>query len=109
MAWATSGSDRVSQHRLYENNGTGSFTERGVAAGVNETSLLHTTATGAAFGDYDLDGDLDLFVAGWEVTGCALFPCDQNRLFRNDGDGTEPPSTSARVLRMIWLKFLSSS
>ncbi len=34
------------------------------------------------FADYDLDGDLDLFVAGWQRASKG------NRLFRNDGDGT---------------------
>jgi hypothetical protein len=82
------GADRFGQHRLYRNNGNDTFTDVGVAAGVHNSSALNLEATGAAFGDIDLDGDLDLFVCGWETTGCALFPCDQNRLFRNDGDGT---------------------
>ncbi|MDH3626510.1 MAG: CRTAC1 family protein [Acidobacteriota bacterium] len=82
------GADRLGQHRLYENNGNGTFTERGVAAGVNESSSLYATATGAAFGDYDLDGDLDLFVCGWEAMSCHINPCEQNRLFQNQGNGT---------------------
>jgi len=87
--------DRLGQHMLYENNGDGTFTERGAAAGVITTSSLYPTATGAAFGDYDLDGDLDLFVCGWEEMSCYLQPCDQNRLFRNDGDGTFSDVTSS--------------
>ena len=45
---------------------------------------MATTATprpdgmGAAFGDFDLDGDLDLFVTGYQYH-------DGNKLFRNDG------------------------
>jgi hypothetical protein len=89
-----SGADRIGQHRLYENNGNATFTERGVAAGVNESSALYATATGAAFGDYDLDGDLDLFVCGWEPVTCVINPCDQNRLFQNQGDGTFTDVTS---------------
>jgi len=69
-------------HLLYRNTGQGSFEEVGEAAGVRTTSPVCTDAFGAAFGDYDLDGDLDLCVAGWVdyETG--------TRLFRNDGDGT---------------------
>ncbi len=73
--------DRPGQHLLYRNNGDGTFTDVALAAGVYQTSTIETTATGAAFGDYDLDGDLDLFVSGWEAV-------DGNRLFRNDGDET---------------------
>ena len=44
---------------------------------------------GAAFGDIDLDGDLDLFVAGWQRDSLG------NRMFRNDGDGTFSDVTEA--------------
>ena len=65
-------------HRLYRNNGDGSFTNIAVDAGVNQTALVED-GFGATFGDYDLDGDLDLFVAGFaDASG--------NRLFRNDGE-----------------------
>jgi len=73
--------DRTGQHLLYRNNGNGTFTDIAVAAGVNEVSVVKLTPTGAAFGDYDLDGDLDLFVCGWEAA-------DSNKLFRNNGDET---------------------
>ena len=69
-------------HRLYQNNGGTGFTEVAAAAGVNTTSPTIRDGFGSAFGDYDLDGDLDLFVAGWEQNS------DGNRLFRNNGDGT---------------------
>jgi hypothetical protein len=75
------GGDRVGRHLLYRNNGNGTFTDVAVAAGVNQTSAVHLTPTGAAFGDYDLDGDLDLFVCGWDGV-------DSNRLFKNNGDET---------------------
>jgi hypothetical protein len=65
---------------LYRNNGDGSFTDvtstAGVGAGNN--SFL-ADAMSPAFGDYDLDGDLDLAVAGWYGGGS---------LYRNNGDGT---------------------
>ena len=54
------------------------------AAGVNQTSATDLATTSPTFGDYDLDGDLELFVCAWDDRGMT----DGNRLFRNDGDGT---------------------
>jgi len=45
---------------LYRNNGNNTFTDVTVAAGLGSDRLW---ATGAAFGDYDVDGWADLFVA----------------------------------------------
>ncbi len=72
----------VGQHHLFRNNGDLTFTDVAVEAGVNMTSREVADGFGAAFGDIDLDGDLDLFVAGW------VRDSRGNRLFRNDGDGT---------------------
>ncbi len=69
------------QHRLYRNTGTG-FVEVAADAGVATTSQFIGDGLGASFGDYDLDGDLDLAVAGWINNN------NGNRLFRNNGDGT---------------------
>jgi hypothetical protein len=49
------------KNRLYHNNHDGTFTDVAEKAGVN----LGTWSTGATFGDYDGDGRLDLFVAGY--------------------------------------------
>ena len=81
------------QHILYRNNGDLTFTNVAVEAGVNQASPVHADGLGAAFGDYDLDGDLDLFVAGWRKPGGT--PALGNRLFRNNGDGTFDDVTSA--------------
>ncbi len=61
---------------LYNNNGDGSFTK--ITTGpVVETG---SDSYGGSWGDYDNDGDLDLF-----VTNC----CNQGDfLFSNNGDGT---------------------
>ena len=61
--------------RLYSNDGDGTFTEVGSAAGVDDTG----SSTGAGWGDYDNDGDLDLYVAD---------SASASRLFLNNGDGT---------------------
>ncbi|MDZ4231622.1 MAG: VCBS repeat-containing protein, partial [Candidatus Pacearchaeota archaeon] len=42
-------------------------------------TIQHEGARGAAWGDYDNDGDPDLFIAG---------EGDASRLYRNNGDGT---------------------
>ncbi len=77
------------KHLLYHNNGNGTFTDLAVAAGVHQSSPVAPDGFGAAFGDYDLDGDLDLYVAGW------IYNSGGNRLFQNDGDGTFTDVTAA--------------
>ena len=73
-------------HKLYRNEGNDGdgvpvFTDVAVAAGVNDSTPSGIDGYGAAWGDYDLDGDLDLAVAGWNSGS-------NNRVFRNNGDGT---------------------
>ncbi|MFK7960908.1 MAG: CRTAC1 family protein [Phycisphaerales bacterium] len=75
------GASQVGFHKLYRNNGDETFTDVAAAAGVDRTSTGTADGWGGAWGDYDLDGDLDLAVAGWASS-------DGNRLFRNNGDGT---------------------
>lgn len=73
---------KVGQHLLwhYEN---GRFVNRAKVAGVARTSREVPDGFGCAFGDYDLDGDLDLYVTGWRT-----FPpaSKGNVLFRNEGN-----------------------
>ncbi len=69
-------------HRLWKNNGDGTFTDVAAEAGVTTTSADTHDGFGSVFADYDLDGDLDLFVAGWQKDSKG------NRMFRNGGDGT---------------------
>jgi hypothetical protein len=75
------GGPAAGHHKLFRNNGNSSFTDVASEAGV---AFSASTEDGfcSAFGDYDLDGDLDLFVAGWKP------PNKGSRLFQNDGDGT---------------------
>lgn len=69
--------------QLYINDGTGHFVNEAAARGVATAGVRHT---GAAVGDYDNDGDLDIFVTCVE-TGSNPNPVP-NKLFRNNGDGT---------------------
>jgi len=66
---------------LLANDGSGRFTDVTLEAGLGEA---RAPTQAAAFGDYDLDGDLDLYV-GNESTTQTLFP---SQLFRNEGNGT---------------------
>ncbi|MFK7961898.1 MAG: CRTAC1 family protein [Phycisphaerales bacterium] len=75
------GASQTGFHKLYRNNGDETFTDVAASAGVERTSTASADGWGGAWGDYDLDGDLDLAVAGWASS-------DGNRLFRNNGDGT---------------------
>lgn len=58
----------VGSNRLYHNNRNGTFTDvaekAGVALGSGSPDIA-VDHTGATFGDYDGDGRLDLFVAGY--------------------------------------------
>jgi enediyne biosynthesis protein E4 len=58
----------VGANRLYHNNRNGTFTDVAEKAGValaGDSPDLAVDHTGATFGDYDGDGRLDLFVAGY--------------------------------------------
>ena len=59
---------------LYRNNGDGTFTDVTEKSGVADTGYGH----GCAVGDYNNDGQLDLYVTNYGT----------NRLYRNNGDGT---------------------
>jgi hypothetical protein len=63
-------------NKLFRNDGGGNFTDVSASAGVNDAF----NGTGVAWGDYDNDGDLDLFLVNAQ-TGT-------DKLFRNNGDGT---------------------
>jgi enediyne biosynthesis protein E4 len=90
---------------LYHNNGNGTFTDRSAASGIGGPQGFWT---GAAWGDYDRDGFLDLYVTGYvkytrpersksaahyDVENPASinplsFPPERKLLFHNNGNGT---------------------
>ena len=61
-------------NRLYHNNGDGTFRDVTDSAEVGDTGY----GAGCAVGDYDNDGNLDLYVTNFGA----------NVLYRNNGDGT---------------------
>lgn len=70
------------------------FTERGLEAGFDVTGIVN----GIAVADYDLDGDLDVYVAS-AVQHDDADPTTWNRLYRNDGTGTFEEVTDAAGVR----------
>ncbi len=79
----------VCEHCLYRNNGNGTFSDVAAQALVGQTTTSGYDGFGAAWGDYDGDGRLDLAVAGWR------YGFNGNRLFRNTGEGTFANVTTA--------------
>jgi hypothetical protein len=69
---------------LYRNNGDGTFTKVTSGPPVN----LAAQASSACWGDYDNDGDLDLYLA---TPG-------QNLLYHNNGNGTFTRITTGRIV-----------
>ncbi len=89
------------RNQLYRNNGDGTFTDVTSYAGVGDGSW----SVSATFGDYNLDGYLDLYVANYldylpeTAHACFLegvhiycgpheYPGARDTLYRNNGDGT---------------------
>ncbi len=66
-----------SDNFLYKNLGNGTFEKIETGGPVEDGKYCHS----AAWGDFDNDGFLDLFVAEY-------FPTMTNHLYRNNGDGT---------------------
>lgn len=75
---------------LYRNNTDGTFTDTTAEAGLKQN---HGYGMGCLAGDYDNDGDADLYLTNF----------GKNQLFRNNGDGTFTDVTSqAGVADSSW-------
>jgi len=75
-------------NELHRNNGDGTFTDVSVAAGLYDPVQTWSSA----WGDYDNDGDLDVFV------GASSFIDGRHRLMTNDNDGTFTDNTAGSGL-----------
>lgn len=88
---------------LLRNDGQGNFTDVTFAAGLGE---VHYPTQAAAWADYDLDGDLDLYIGNEYSVGSTTYGSTTfeglpapSQLFRNNGDGTfTDVATAAGVL-----------
>ena len=115
---------------LYHNDGDGTFTDRTAHAGVGGRPGFWT---GARWGDYDRDGWLDLYVAGYvkyrhladqgttrqydidqpAAINPSSFEAERNLLYHNNGDGTFTEvaaqagvaGTAGRSLGVTWADF----
>ena len=83
------GQEQTPHNVLYRNNGDNTFTDVTNEAGVGSRAY----GTGAAVGDYDNDGDIDLYVANF----------GEDQLYQNNSDGTfTDVTTHAQVGNSNW-------
>ena len=67
---------------LFRNEGDGTFTDVTEGSGIDTVASKYTLS--AAFGDYDLDGDLDMFLTHWGTPRGVGEHVDTEHLWRND-------------------------
>ncbi len=70
------------RNSLLRNDGLGTFTDVTEEAGLADPAW---PCLAVAWGDYDLDGDLDLYIGNERLD---FKTCAPSQLFRNEGDGT---------------------
>ena len=68
--------------KLFRNQGNGTFVDVTADSGLDEIGAAYTIS--AAFGDYDLDGDVDLFLTHWGTPREAGAEVNTEHLWRND-------------------------
>ncbi|MFT5423165.1 MAG: hypothetical protein ACI89L_000939 [Phycisphaerales bacterium] len=99
--------NRIGQHKLYRNDlqpdGSRVFTDVAKQAGVNRLLPGIVDGLSSCWGDPDQDGDLDLFVTGYDINVAA------NRMFRNNGEGTFTDVTVAWGLDVVGCSGLAPS
>jgi len=80
---------------LYQNNGDGTFADVALSSGIAYNARGEDEACmGVDFGDYDNDGDYDLFVTN--------FSRETNTLYRNDGERFIDVTAAAGLSRSSW-------
>lgn len=79
------GNEARRTNQLFRNNGSGSYTEVGVAAGLDDPMQTWSSA----WGDYDGDGDMDCWVGA---------SSGSHKMMQNNGDGTFTDITASTGL-----------
>lgn len=88
------------QDRLYVNNGKGNFTKKELPINTTNKNCVRPI-------DFDLDGDLDIFIGGGVVPG--KFPLSSpSKIYFNDGKGnfsiTKPANAALGIVNdALWL------
>ena len=82
--------------KLYRNDGSNKFTDVTLQAGVSNAGRY---GLGLAVGDYDNDGDRDLFVTNF----------GENVLYQNNGNGTFTDATATARLTVPRIPYFSTS
>jgi FG-GAP-like repeat/ASPIC and UnbV len=93
--------EKAAPMSLLRNKGDGTFEDVTAASGLGEPIASES----GAWGDFDDDGHLDLFVCGEHVNPRDRNPTNYCRLYRNRGDGTfENVADKAGVENKRWAK-----
>lgn len=102
---AVGGKFEPKENQLFMNNGDGTFSEKGEAYGIADIG----NSVAATFFDYDLDGDLDLYVANYPPTPftapnhyyvskkARVKDHESDHLYRNDGNSFTDVTDQAGV------------
>ncbi len=77
----------IPQHTFYHNNGDGTYTDVTREIGIEIPGSYGDA--GATFGDYDSDGDLDIYFTNVGMGGVLY----ENMFYENNGDGTFTDAT----------------
>ena len=92
--------------KIYANDGGGRFDDVTVGSGLDTMQAEYTMSP--AFGDYDLDGDLDLALAHWGTARDHDDPGDTEHLWRNDSGPSGIRFTSVSVEAAISPSIIAS-
>ena len=86
---------------LFENLGNLQFTQ------IADAPMIHdqTVSIGCSWGDYDNDGDMDLYVINGVTNGNGL---ERNGLFQNQGDGSFVEITEGAIVTDLFFGWCSS-
>lgn len=82
-------------NRLMKNDGNFNFTDVTASSGLG---LPNGDNYGASWGDYDLDGDLDVYICNYRFSTGPGNAADKNHLFRNDGNDVFTDVTASTMV-----------